>query len=265
MSRIANGIEMFISPISFSVLMPPMVFIVTGLLGLAMSWRWRRAGAAVTAISMLLLYACSTAFVSHALLALAAKQAVPRSGTPMEPQAIVLVTSDARWTDPPTGHDEPGPLTLARMVETARLYRSRGLPVLVTGGVDPRSGRSLAGMISTALEQDFQVPVRWREEWSKNTFENAVFSAAILLDQHISAALVVAQDWDMPRVVWSFERAGISAIPAPAGLPSTGIDRIELDDFLPDYRGFQDSFYALHELLGLQYYRMRYGGSGAAR
>jgi uncharacterized SAM-binding protein YcdF (DUF218 family) len=155
--------------------------------------------------------------------------------------------------------DEPGPLTLERIVETARLYRSLGLPVLVSGGVDLRSGRSLAVMASAVLEQDFQVPVRWREDRSTNTFENAAFSAQMLMRDRISKALVVAQDWDMPRVLWSFDRAGIAAIPARAGMPSSGFDRVELEDFLPGYRGFQDSFYALHELLGLQYYRWWYG------
>jgi uncharacterized SAM-binding protein YcdF (DUF218 family) len=252
---------MLLGPLSFSFLMPPMIFIVSSLLGLVASWRWRRTGLAVSAISILFLYACSTPLVSSSLLALAAAQPMPRAGTPPEPQAIVLVTADARWANSPAERDEPGPLTLERIVETARLYRSLGSPVLVSGGIDRRSGRSLAAIAGAMLEQDFQVPVRWREERSTNTLENAAFSAPILMRDGVSKALVVAQDWDMPRIVWSFDRIGIVAIPAPAGVPSSGIDRIELEDFLPGYRGFQDSFYALHELLGLQYYRWRYGAT----
>jgi uncharacterized SAM-binding protein YcdF (DUF218 family) len=249
---------MQLGSLSFSFLMPPMIFIVSSLVGLIVSWRWRRTGFAVAAISILLIYACSTPLISSSLLALTAAQPMLRASTE-EPQAIVLVTADARWANSPAERDEPGPLTLERIVETARLYRSLGLPILVSGGVDLRSGRSLAVMASAVLEQDFHVPVRWREERSTNTLENAAFSAPILTHNGISAALVVAQDWDMPRLLWSFDRAGIAAIPAGAGVPSLGIDRVELEDFLPGYRGFQDSFLALHELLGLQYYRWRYG------
>jgi uncharacterized SAM-binding protein YcdF (DUF218 family) len=245
--------------LSFSFLMPPMIFIVSSLLGLVVSWRWRRTGFAVAGISMLLIYACSTPLVSSSLLALTAAQQMPRAGAAEEPQAIVLVTADARWANSPTERGEPGPLTLERIVETVRLYRSRGWPILVSGGIDLRSGRSLAVVASTVLEQDFHVPVRWREERSTNTFENAAFSMPILKRDGISKALVVAQDWDMPRLLWSFDRVGITAIPARAGAPSLGIDRVELEDFLPGYRGFQDSFFALHELLGLQYYRWWYG------
>jgi uncharacterized SAM-binding protein YcdF (DUF218 family) len=252
---------MQLGSLSFSFLMPPMIFIASSLLGLVVGWRWRRTGFALAVFSMLLTYACSTPLVSSFLLALAAAEPMPRAGAAVEPQAIILVTADARWANSPTERDEPGPLTLERIVETARLYRALGLPVLVSGGIDRRSGRSLAVMASAVLEQDFQVPVRWREERSTNTFENAAFSATILSRDGVSKALVVAQDWDMPRLLWSFDQSGIGAVPSPAGVPSSGISRVELEDFLPGYRGFQDSFYALHELLGLPYYRWRYGAN----
>src|SRR5580704_11322990 len=179
-SRLRTRPLMQLGSLSFSFLMPPMIFIASSLLGLVMSWRWRRTGFAVAMFSMLLTYACSTPLVSSFLLTLAAGEPMPRAGIALEPQAIILVTADARWANSPAERDEPGPLTLERIVETARLYRALGLPVLVSGGIDRRSGRSLAVMASAVLEQDFQVPVRWREEQSTNTFENATYSATIL-------------------------------------------------------------------------------------
>jgi uncharacterized SAM-binding protein YcdF (DUF218 family) len=250
---------MQVGSLSFSFLMPPMIFIVSSLLGLIVSWRWRRTGFTLATISILLIYACSTPLVSSFLLARAAGEPMARAGAGEGPQAIVLVTADARWGSSTGERDEPGPLTLERIVETARLYRSLRLPVLVSGGIDRRSGRSLAAMAGAVLGQDFQVPVRWSEERSINTYENAAFSATILLHDSVSRVLVVAQDWDLPRIVWSFDQAGIRTIPSSAGTPSSGIRQVELEDFLPGYRGFQDSFYALHELLGLPYYRWRYG------
>jgi uncharacterized SAM-binding protein YcdF (DUF218 family) len=252
---------MTLGSISFSFLMPPMIFIVSALLGVLACWRWRRGGLATALISVLALYAFSTPLASSWLMERAAAPTAAPAGTREAPQAIILVMADAQWSTSPGERDQPGPLSLERIVATARLNRALGLPVLVTGGADRRTGKILAALGTAVLDEDFKVVVRWREERSTNTFENAAFSAPILSRDGISNALIVAQDWDMARAVWSFERAGIVAIPAPAGERSHPVDHLELGDVLPSYRGFQDSFYALHELLGLPYYRWHYGAA----
>jgi uncharacterized SAM-binding protein YcdF (DUF218 family) len=248
-----------LAPLSFSFLMPPMIFIATALFGLLISWRWRRIGMTLIALSILALYVCSTPLASSWLLERAAAQPVTAAAAPASAQAIVLLMADARWGNAPGDPDLPGPLSLERIAETARLYRTLGLPVLVSGGVDRRTGKILAALGSAVLSEDFKVPIRWREERSANTYENAALSAPMLTRDGISRALVVTQDWDMARAIWAFERVGIEAFPAPAGEHSARPDRVELEDFLPSYRGFQDSFYGLHELMGLPYYRWRYG------
>ena len=96
--------------------------------------------------------------------------------------------------------DTVGPLTLERLAEAARQERRLGLPVLVSGGrPDERSDDSLAGMMSVALQNNFGIPARWREDRSRNTFENAAFSAEILRRAGVPSALLVTQSWDMAR------------------------------------------------------------------
>ena len=247
-----------VSP-SFSFLMPPTIFIVLVLFGLTVSWHWRRSGMIIATASAVLLYASSTPLLSSSLLALAATQAIPTITSPAKAQAIVILAGDGRPAKLPSERDELGPLTLERILETARLYRSLGLPVLVSGGPIGDSSRTFADIISTVLQEDFAVPVRWREERSTTTFENAAFSSPILEKEGISKVLVVTQDWHMPRALWSFERAGLVAIPAPAGAKSSPRRENELADLLPGYHEIQQSFYALHELMGFQYYRWRFG------
>src|SRR6516164_11436200 len=70
-------------------------------------------------------------------------------------------------------------------------------------------------MMSEVLQGDFGVFVQWREDRSRNTFENASFSAAILRRARIPAALVVAHRWDMARALWSFRAGGYPVAPMP--------------------------------------------------
>jgi len=67
---------------------------------------------------------------------------------------------------------------------------------------------------------------------------------------------VVTQARDLSRAIWSFERVGLRALPWPA--PHTPLNANRIEDFLPDVRSFQASFSAVHELLGILYYRLRY-------
>jgi len=249
-----NGI-----PLSFSAAAPPMVFIMLTLLGVVAGLLWRRLGAVIAIPSVLLLYACSTPFVSAWLLAVSAAAPVSTTATTSQAQAIVLLAADAQRGRPPGEPNWAGPLTLERIVKAAALYRSKGLPILASGGPIPQSSGTYADMMSSAIKDTFGIDVRWRETRSKNTLENADFSVPMLKHDDISTVLVVAQDWDMPRALWAFERAGIVAIPSPAGKGSLGLRDIDPSDFFPSARSFQDSFYALHEIIGLQYYRWRFG------
>ena len=251
--------DMFLSS---SFLMPPTIFIAVALIGALLAWRWRRLGGIVVTLSVGFLYIFSLPVVAASLLALAARAPTPAASS-AQPQAIVLLTGDARWANGPGERDLPGPLTLERMLATAEQYRSRALPVLVSGGRDRRSHESLAAMTSAALTEDFGVPVRWREERSTNTFENAAFSAQILKQEGISTVIVVTQDWHMPRALWSFEQAGLAAVPAPAGPRSSGPRELDWEDFFPAPRALTTSFYACHELLGLRWYRWHYAKSAA--
>ena len=54
----------------------------------------------------------------------------------------------------------------------------------------------------------------------------------------------------------SFERAGLKPLPWPT--PRSVVRLRRIDDFLPSIAALHDSFYALHEMLGELYYRLRY-------
>jgi uncharacterized SAM-binding protein YcdF (DUF218 family) len=98
----------------------------------------------------------------------------------------------------------------------------------------------------TALEREFGVPVRWAETQSRNTHENAVRSAEILIAEHISRIVLVVHSFDMPRAKAEFAAQGIEAIPAPTGIPRWKVDSPL--DVLPSLGALQSSYFALYEI-----------------
>jgi uncharacterized SAM-binding protein YcdF (DUF218 family) len=111
--------------------------------------------------------------------------------------------------------------------------------------------------MSKLLQDDFGIAVQWREERSQNTFENASFSAAILRRAGVPAALVVTHPWDMARALWSFRAVGYPVTPITA-YQDRGFS-LSAAAFLPQIPALRNSYLALHELIGLAWYRCRYG------
>ena len=101
--------------------------------------------------------------------------------------------------------------------------------------------------MADALTSEYGVPVRWRESRSRNTHENAQFSAVLLKASGISRIVLVAHAIDMPRAIAEFSAAGIDVVPAATSLPSRST--ILAWDWLPTVYALQDSRDALYELL----------------
>jgi uncharacterized SAM-binding protein YcdF (DUF218 family) len=98
-----------------------------------------------------------------------------------------------------------------------------------------------------ALEREFNIPVRWVEEKSRNTHENARFAAAILKRDGVKRVVLVIHGFDIRRARAEFTDAGLEVVPAPTVVP-----RFEITsplDFLPSMAALQGSYYALYELL----------------
>jgi uncharacterized SAM-binding protein YcdF (DUF218 family) len=254
--------------LSYSSLIPPNLFILLTGIGLVLAWRWTRLGLVVATVGGALLYLASMPVVSEYLIgsvkALAGAMPILPSDAP--PGAIIVLSEDYRRSNPPGRSFTVGPVTLERLAETARVERRLGLPVLVSGGRPNGTDASLAAMMSKALQDDFQVSVRWREDRSLNTFENAAFSAEILRQAGVPSALLVTHCRDMARALWSFYAVGYPVIPAICQRRQTIGERGNVDqaqslsvsDFFPQVPSLLISYRALHELIGLAWYRFRY-------
>lgn len=172
-------------------------------------------------------------------------------------QAIVILGAGRYAAAPEYGGDTVSALALERLRYGARLHRLTGLPIIVSGG-DPfeRGVIPEAVLMKKVLSEDFQIADVKTEEQSRSTAENALYTKA-LLDGH--AIYLVTHAWHMPRAMRSFARADIKAIAAPTGFASMPAqDTPELLRWLPNAHALSKSALALHEMMGMVWYRVRY-------
>ena len=248
-----------------TLLVPPANLLLFALAGLALARRHRRAGLGLTAACLALLLAAGLPITGDALLASLGTGAAPAGVPAIEPGAIapgtkppgaiVILGADVNRAGPGEAEAEPGPLTLERLRAGAMLYRRVHLPVLVTGGTLRPDLVPVGEVMARSLPADFGVPVRWTERNSRDTWENARDSAALLRQAGIGSAYVVTHPWHMRRALIAFARFGIAVTPAPT-LIHAGPE-IDFGSFLPQPRAWLDSYFALHEWIGCAWYALR--------
>lgn len=171
--------------------------------------------------------------------------------------AIVVLGSGRERGDLAWGSDQPTGVGLERQRYAARLAKASGLPVLTTGGLHYGTPPSEAKLMADSMRDDFGVTVRWQEERSRTTWENARMSAEILLPEGIKRVVVVTQAWHMPRAVMSFERSGFEVVPAPVGF--LGPDNARpLGGWMPEFKSIWQSGQLMNEAMGLLGYTVFY-------
>jgi uncharacterized SAM-binding protein YcdF (DUF218 family) len=224
--------------------LPPTGPLLLAALGLGLQRRLPRTGRALTFAGVLLLLLLSMPAVSVLLLRWVDSSPPLDLSQAKTAQAIVILGGGTRRNAGEYGGDTLGRLTLERVRYGARVARLTGLPVLVTGGTVTGS-ESEAKLMQQALEVEFGIPVRWAEDRSRNTHENAVRSAEILRVAGIQRVVLVGHGFDMPRAVAEFADVGIECVEAPTGIPAWEFDALM---FVPSVAGLEGSYYALYEI-----------------
>jgi uncharacterized SAM-binding protein YcdF (DUF218 family) len=229
-----------------ALLLPPTAPLLIAVIGLVIWRRHPRSGRALTATGVIALLLLSLPVVASMLIR-AVDDSPPldfaRAG---EAQAIVILGGGVRRNAPEYGGATMNRLTLERLRYGARVARELKLPVLVSGGRASVTLPTEAMLMQAALQGEYGIAVRWIEDRSINTHQNAVMSAAILRADGVRRIVLVAHGFDMPRATAEFAAAGLEAIPAPTGIlaPHYGAWM----DYVPSVDALQGSYYALYEL-----------------
>ncbi len=238
-----------------SLVVPPVSLLLLALVCAAIAARpgirlsWRRRLSDLAGLSLVMLTVLALPVVGNTLLASLNVPDGAREGA----GAIVILGGDVQRL--PGDGVTVGPLTLERLRAGAALHRQTGLPILVTGGTVDGTSRTVGALMAESLSTDFGVPVRWVESISFDTWENASMSRPMLAAAGVRRVLLVTHAWHMRRGLLAFARAGLDAVPVPVR-PEPG-GRLTPGEFLPRVSAWTNSYFALHEWIGLAWYAVR--------
>ena len=255
------GIESW-KPVLTALLLPPVPFLLAILVGARLILPRRTLGCLLIVLSVAGVWLAATTGTGrllertllHVPAALAGERIAAIKGEAKGSTAIVVLGGGTEPFAPEYGVSNLAPPSLERLRYGLWLSRETGVPVAFSGGVGWAQSQSAseAEVAARVAALDFGRPLRWTEERSRDTRENAAHSVALLKEAGVKHILLVTHGWHMPRAKRAFDNAaaahGLSVEAAPMGL-ATRTDSPALD-WLPTHQGYTRVRNALRESLG---------------
>ncbi len=255
--------EFIVGQLIKAIIFPPGIFIVLILIAMWLINHHTRAAKRVLAFTAATLYLLSLPIVAEILMTplepypALSRDAIQKSSA----KAIVVLSAGrSRHSEEYDDKDVSGDYSFGRLKYGAKLHRLSQLPILITGGLGDDDKPPLAELMAKDLADSFNISAKWQETKSSNTAENAAFSFEILRKEGIKEIFLVTDAWHMPRAVYIFEKQGFVVTPAPTrfnGLNEGSFD-IEFSSILPSTKALMKSYFSMHEILGLVWYKIRY-------
>jgi uncharacterized SAM-binding protein YcdF (DUF218 family) len=213
------------------------------------SGRW---SVVLGAIAVLVLALGSMPVVSHALRGHIESKFPP---TPIRDlptaQAIVVLGGGIRPPEPGAAAPDLG-AGADRVWFGARLYHAGKAPLVVlSGGSDPRSSATSEADASVPLIRDLGVPAQalLLERDSRDTLQNARFTAPLLRERGIRRILLVTSALHMPRAMAKFQAEGFEVLPAATDHEAQR--HHTPSDWLPTAIALDGTARAIKELVGI--------------
>jgi uncharacterized SAM-binding protein YcdF (DUF218 family) len=226
-----------------NLLLPPAGPLILAMIGALLMWRRRRFGGVLLAGGLASLWLFSTPIVADAVSRLAEHYPALDLSKPTNAHAIVILGGGAERNFAP---EYLGPEAdfglLERLSYGAYVARQTGLPILVSGAP------SEAIAMRTSLARDFGVATRWVDNQSRDTYENARFSARMLNPEGITRIILVTSSTHLFRAAHEYQSAGFDVVPAPVGVwapREIGVFRL-----VPGPAALMRSNLAVYELIG---------------
>ena len=247
----------FVTNFISTLLLPPLILLLPGIAGCIL-WRRRlQLARMLIAVSLLLLWLSATPYFAESALQ-QLEQTPPFSGhVDNTVGAIVILGAGSYFSAPEyQGSDTVSAAALMRLRYGAKLQRDTRLPILVSGGKPLGNTLSEGEQMRAVLQNEFQVPVRWVENQSNNTWQNAQYSQRVLTQNGVKRIYLVTHAWHMPRAILAFRAAGLDVVPAPTAF--TTHYQLDLLSFLPSAEGMRHSRIFMHEMMGMIWYRLQH-------
>jgi uncharacterized SAM-binding protein YcdF (DUF218 family) len=128
--------------------------------------------------------------------------------------------------------------------------------VLVTGGAEPGNRSEAEIMRDLLVVMGVPAGAILLEQASRNSYDNAVHTAAMLRQMGAEKILLVTSAFHMRRSVAVFAAQGVAVIPAPTDYQRL-VGQGGSPRWLPAVSDLWQSTHALHEIMGYWVYRYR--------
>ena len=250
-------------PVIGALLLPPVPFLLLILFGARLLLPRRGLGWLVIVFSVVMLWlsACSGAARGLSQLILPSPAALSfdrirelRAETlAKKPLAIVILGAGTEPFAPEYGVSSLQSTSLERLRYGIWLAAQTGAPMAFSGGTgwaqaDSTAEARVAGKIAA---EEFGRPIKWIEDDSRDTRENAARTMALLKPAGITHIVLVTNGWHMARALRAFvEAAGpeVQIEAAPMGL-ARRVDTPALS-WMPSSQGFLEVREILREVVG---------------
>ena len=256
------GIESW-KPVLGALLLPPVPFLLLTLIGARLLLPRRGLGWLVIAVSVVMLWlsTCTGAARAVAQLLLPPPPALSfdrvrelrAEVAARKPVAIVILGAGVEPFAPEYGVSSLQYSSLERLRYGLWLGRETGAPIAFSGGIgwgqsDAAPEARIAAKIAA---EEFNRPLKWVEEDSRDTRENASRTVALLKPAGIDHIVLVTHGYHMARALRAFTEAAGADVrieAAPMGLAR----RLETPmlEWMPSTSGFNQMRQVLRELIG---------------
>ncbi len=253
--------------VSLSKILPILIYPFTLMLWLMLSamallyFRKVRCAAACIVVAIAVLVVCGNPSLSFALHARHERAYLPGplQDYPNVDAIIVLGGALSPPLPPRTSTDLSG--AADRILHGVRLYRAgKAATIVLSGGnVFPQPGFEAESFYTAQLMEEWGVPrsAIVIERRSRNTYENAVYSKAIMREKGFEKVLLVTSALHMPRALAVFRSAGIDAIAAPTDYNIVKRNQPWILEWFPTLSAMDALTDVFREHLGILVYRYR--------
>ncbi len=242
--------SLFIYPLNVSLLLAVVALLLYLL-------RRRRAALLATCIAFTWLYAFSTATVANLLTDYLEAPFPPKAISVVPVADAIVLLGGATRGDTHSSQTPDLNQRADRLVHAAALYKAAKAPLVVVSGGSPVGGRSEAAqMRDLLLLMGVPHSAMQLERQSRNTRENASYTAQLLRERGSTHILLVTSAFHMRRAVPLFEKEGLEVFAAPTDYQRL-VDNSLVPGWLPAVANLSRSSDALHEIVGYWVYRWR--------
>ncbi|MCV2348471.1 YdcF family protein [Paucibacter sp. Y2R2-4] len=165
--------------------------------------------------------------------------------------AVLVLGGGIRQDVPEYAGPRPNEISQERLLFGIWLAKRLNAPLGYSGGIGWTAKRQIdteAAVAGRIARDEHGMPLRWAEEQSKDTRENAALSLSMLKKDGIKTVVLVTQDMHMPRSMRAFQtKAGdeIRVIAAPVGQRRDAMSKWH--DWVPSATGLARVNYAVYE------------------